>query len=250
MSKDSLANCSALTTSNLCYKHIQCMLQWAKGEETANSSAPIFVTSLVDGSVISQYQGLINSTLTSQCRDHGLPLYCRYLYSPCTEESEEFALTRQECVSLKSDICKAEFTFLSHLSKQQAKLSSLIPNCNTFKAGDGNHTGNSSARYLTRTNVTCHPDYVRTCDLCLLSCKSTVDIYKVPGLKFAVHDICMCLFLCLMIITSLVFIVFSIVKRKVMLKFPTILVFYSNAVQLFGGIIVYVYSCGLVNVCM
>ena len=134
MSKDSLANCSALTTSNLCYKHIQRMLQWAKGEETANSSAPIFVTSLVDGSVISQYQGLINSTLTSQCRDHGLPLYCRYLYSPCTEESEEFALTREECNVLTNDICVGEFRRLKQiLTIFKLEYLPLIPTCNELQ---------------------------------------------------------------------------------------------------------------------
>ena len=136
MSEDSLANCSALTTSNLCYKHIQRMLQRAKGEETAISSAPIFVRSLVDGSVISQYQGLINSTLTSQCRDHGLPLYCRYLYSPCTEESEEFALTREECNVLTNDICVGEFRRLKQILtifKLVQEYLPLIPTCNELQ---------------------------------------------------------------------------------------------------------------------
>ena len=134
MSEDSLANCSALTTSNLCYKHIQRMLQRAKGEETANSSAPIYVTSLVDGSVISQYQSIINNTLSPQCRDHGLPLYCRYLYSPCTEESEEFALTREECNVLTNDICVGEFRRLKQiLTIFKLEYLPLIPTCNELQ---------------------------------------------------------------------------------------------------------------------
>ena len=134
MPEDSLANCSALTTSNLCYNHIQRMLQRAKGEETANSSAPIYVTSLVDGSVISQYQGIINNTLSPQCRDHGLPLYCRYLYSPCTEESKEFALTREECNVIANDICVGEFRQLKQiLTILKPEYLPLIPTCNALQ---------------------------------------------------------------------------------------------------------------------
>jgi hypothetical protein len=228
------------------------MLQWAKGEETANSSAPIFVTSLVDGSVISQYQGLINSTLTSQCRDHGLPLYCRYLYSPCTEESEEFALTRQECVSLKGDVCKAEFSLMLQLSKLNPKYSPLVPRCSALEdAMSENHDAmnqslafDNSTNVHNSTNVTCHPDYVKTCELCLFSCRRAIDMPIPPGLSLPVDDICQCVFFILVVIFTVMFMVFSIANRKEIFKFPTIYLFYSNAFELFVATVVLIGFAG------
>ena len=108
------------------------MLQLAPLEK-AEHSLPVQVESIVDEAIISDNLQLVYNTLTPQCRDHGIPLYCRYLYSPCTEESEEFALTRQECVSLKGDVCKAEFSLMLQLSKLNPKYSPLVPRCSALE---------------------------------------------------------------------------------------------------------------------
>ena len=132
----SSVNCSLLTSENPCYAHLESFLKPNKSATNGDSSSPIYVKSVIDSSIISQNQELVNSFLSSDstCKRDGLPLYCKFLYSPCTSVVEQFALTENECASLKSEYCKWEFSSLSILSKLQSEYLPLIPNCNTLEA--------------------------------------------------------------------------------------------------------------------
>jgi hypothetical protein len=116
----------------------------------------------------------------------------------------------------------------------------LIPTCNELQSGGINHTDVTITGRFNRTTaeVVCHPDYVKIGELCLFSCSRPIDLPAVPGINYALNDLFQCFFLSIVVIFSTIFIVLSILKRKEILKFPTILLFYSNLFQMLGVIIV------------
>ena len=127
-------NCSLLTSSNPCYAHLESFLKTTKSPTTRVPSSPIRVKSTIDPSIISQNLESVHSALSPKCKRDGLPLYCKFLYSPCTSGMEQFTLTENECTSLKSEHCEKEFLILSTLAKFQPDYLPLIPNCDALEA--------------------------------------------------------------------------------------------------------------------
>ena len=129
----SSVNCSLLTSSNPCYAHLESFLKTTKPSTTRESSSPIRVKSSIDPSIVSQNLESVHSALSPECKRDGLPLYCKFLYSPCTSGMEQFTLKENECKSLKSEYCGKEFLILSTLSKFQPDYLPLIPNCDALE---------------------------------------------------------------------------------------------------------------------
>jgi hypothetical protein len=185
--------------------------------------------------------------LTESCREKGLPLYCQFLFPPCTH-NDTLHLTRSKCIELKSKHCKTEIDFLNGFRNTPLykRFSFLDPNCTVLPQGANhsfvlkqpNHTEMLAASPSNESVATsCHPEFTSVCSLCLPSC---TDLYYNTriGKGLQIDDAAKILASCFAVFGAVVFIVLALLKWKDVFTFPTILVFYQNIIELMIGVLI------------
>ena len=115
----------------VCYTNLQSVLR-ERGVISSN------LTVTTNGRDVSQLENVLNTGLSSpllstSCKQKGFPLYCQFLFPPCSH-GESLLLTRDKCNMLRNVYCEKEVNFVQRFRNTALykRFSFLDPNCSTF----------------------------------------------------------------------------------------------------------------------
>ena len=145
--------CTALPQTSPCYPHIQALLE---GKVTSNNMS-LIVSPLGNVSGLQANLKLLLrdplSLLTPKCRSAGLPLYCNFLFPPCSNGSVDptLQLTRSQCTTLVEDVCQKEFSLLmSFFDHIRDRVANVVPKCDALQEDNEVIQSNATAYILAR----------------------------------------------------------------------------------------------------
>ena len=132
--------CTALPQTSPCYPHIKALLE---GKVTSNKMSLIVSPRGDMAQLQANLELLLSLDLLSQdCRSAGLPLYCNFLFPPCSNGSVDptLQLTRSQCTTLVEDVCQEEFSlslsYASFFDYISERIAVLVPNCDALQKDD------------------------------------------------------------------------------------------------------------------
>jgi hypothetical protein len=229
--------CVPYDRKGVCYTNLQSFLT-ERGDISSN------LTVTTNGRDVSQLENVLNTGLSSpllstSCKQKGFPLYCQFLFPPCSH-GESLLLTRDKCNMLRNVYCEKEVNFVQRFRNTALynRFSFLDPNCSTFSQEIHNSSRLYKAVNVSQTNtsspLTCHHRFIEVCSLCLPSCTNLYFNNKL-GSGLQVDDVAKITAPSLTVIGALIFLVLALLKRKDVFTFPTILVFYETVIELLVG---------------
>ena len=149
--------------------------------------------------------GLVNlftSTplVSSECEHDGLPLLCNYGYLVCDSSGNSSVVLsdlEEECIEVSQGSCRSIWQTAVNLN--------IVPNCNNLDA--------NVPLTLPSSNITCHPQFKEQCGLCVPLCE---EFSETPESIQETIDVFFIIAACLMIIGSILVLIVSVIRRKVM----------------------------------
>ena len=143
--------CTALPQTSPCYPHIQALLE---GKVTSNNMS-LIVSPLGNVSDLQANLKLLLrdplGLLTPKCRSAGLPIYCNFLFPPCSNGSVDptLQLTRSQCTTLVEDVCQKEFSLLmSFFDHIRDRVANVVPKCDALQEDNEVIQSNTTAYIL------------------------------------------------------------------------------------------------------
>jgi len=140
---------------------------------------------------------LFSSAASPGCRQGGLPFVCNYAFLICDSSgSSPVVLTdlEEQCTQVSQGSCQNEWQFGARLN--------IVPNCGNLDA-------------ITPSTSSCHPQFELRCggQFCVPICE---DFSDTPEGTQETIDIFFIVAACLMTIGSIVVLIVSFIRRKVM----------------------------------
>ena len=89
--------------------------------------------------------------LTPKCRSAGLPIYCNFLFPPCSNGSVDptLQLTHSKCTTLVDDVCQKEFSLLmSFIDHIRDRVANVVPKCDALQVDNEVIQSNTTAYIL------------------------------------------------------------------------------------------------------
>ena len=97
-------------TGSVCYPFLE---QYKSCIPSLSSKDGVFISStvsLIKSEATSNSAFQYQSLLSSQCRDAALPFLCLYLFPLCDDNQTAYFPSSEQCTSISTDTCKAEWT--------------------------------------------------------------------------------------------------------------------------------------------
>lgn len=167
----------------------------------------------------------LSGLLGKQCLKEGIPFLCDYLLPACDGNGELQHPSQDDCNDVQNNYCKLEW----NLASQIPSLSPILPDCSLLQSTLPNTVPTSRPTLGTNnswsSDPNCHPLFVQKNCICLPSCskfRMNTEVGQV------IEDIAIAITLIVAIVSPIIYFVFFMIRRKVMGRYPAVLVLYGS----------------------
>ncbi|XP_065889434.1 uncharacterized protein [Dysidea avara] len=203
-------NCSSY--NGLCMEHL--------GRSNDNLSSTLALKEISENElanfidILNQFSG--TGFVSEQCAEVVLPFLCQYIHPPCDGNGSVNLISQEQCSNIRDVVCADEWRLAMGTSS-----SSLLPVCEHFSGVD-NITGDNTTQTIPQP-IQCNYQFKEYCGLCRPLC-GEFSLHSVQS-KF-VERIAIITTAVLAFIGGILVFIAAIIRRKVMMNFPQILVVY------------------------
>ncbi|XP_065890388.1 uncharacterized protein [Dysidea avara] len=179
---------------------------------TLNGMSENDIASFID--ILNQFSGIVSE----QCAEIVLPFLCHYTHPPCDGNGSVNLISQEQCSNIRDVVCADEWRLVMATSS-----SSLLPVCEHFSDVD-NITYDNTTHIISQP-LQCHYQFKEYCGLCLPLCGKFSQYRITTKLR---ERILLIFAGAISFIGGILVFVAVIIRKKVLLDFPSILVVYST----------------------
>jgi hypothetical protein len=172
---------------------------------------------------------------SDECRDAVVPFLCLYTFGMCGMNNDDYRPSAAECIEIRDSICESEWKKAKGLLEEFNQ--PPLPDCSTLGDEGLDCDRISLNESKSECTIQCHQHFY--CDNNF--CKPRCDRFREYSESYiALSDALTITAGCAGLLCGIAVVVIFLLRRKTLMKFPTVLVFYSTFSLLFVEFIVLV----------